>query len=89
MDELQSIQQQCLEYSFLEHQQASISSQQEDSIPNQQLEEIKQAIEKKQQRIQEIERCIQESQEKEKQWFNHCSQILFEMESKVEKWIAW
>ena len=83
MIELQALQQQCLEYEILEQKKTSLSPQQQQQSSNQQIEEIKQAIERKQQRIREIEGTIQALQEQEKEQYNQKTQVILQLETQV------
>ena len=83
MIELQALQQQCLEYEILEQKKTSLSPQQQQQASNQQSEEIKQARERKQQRIREIEGTIQALQEQEKEQYNQKTQVILQLETQV------
>ena len=83
MIELQALQQQCLEYEILEQKKTSLSPQQQQQSSNQQIEEIKQAIERKQQRIREREGTIQTLQEQEKEQYNQKTQVILQLETQV------
>ena len=83
MIELQALQQQCLEYEILEQKKTSLSPQQQQQSSNQQIEEIKQAIERKQQGIREIEGTIQALQEQEKEQYNQKTQVILQLETQV------
>ena len=84
MMELQALQQQCLEFEVLEQKKASLSpQQQQQQSSNQQIEEIKQAIERKQKRISNIEGSIQVLQEQEKALYNQKTQLILQLETQV------
>ena len=83
MMELQTLQQQCLEYKILEQKKASLSPQQQQQSSNQQIEEIKQAIERKQKRISDMEGSIQVLQEQEKALYNQKTQLILQLETQV------
>ena len=83
MMELQALQQQCLEFEVLEQKKASLSPQQQQQSSNQQIEEIKQAIERKQKRISDMEGSIQVLQEQEKALYNQKTQLILQLETQV------
>lgn len=83
MMELQALQQQCLEFEVLEQKKASLSPQQQQQSSNQQIEEIKQTIERKQKRISDIEGSIQVLQEQEKELYNQKTQLILQLETQV------